>query len=90
MEDSAAQQRKLTVYGAEDCCLCDDAKVLLDPLCSELSLPVDYIDITGDPALEAAHRTELPVGYLDGRKVFKYHVDEALLRRRVAGGEPAA
>jgi glutaredoxin len=75
---------ELTVYGAPDCCLCDDAKAALDRLAPELGLVVTHIDISGDSELEAAHRTEIPVGFMDGRKVFKYRVDESLLRRRAA------
>lgn len=76
--------RLLTVYGAPECCLCDDAKAVLDRLAPELGLSVEHVDISGDEDLERAHRSEIPVGFLAGRKVFKYHVDEALLRRRAA------
>jgi thiol-disulfide isomerase/thioredoxin len=78
-------QPVLTVFTAPGCCLCDDARVVLDRLAPELGLGVEWVDITGDPELEARWRCELPAGVLGGRKVFKYHVDEALLRRRVAG-----
>ncbi len=74
----------LTVYTAHGCCLCDDARAVLDRLGPELDLPVSWVHIDGDPALEAAWREELPAGVLAGRKVFKYRVDEPMLRRRVA------
>ena len=74
----------LDVYTAHGCCLCDDAREVLDLLGPELDLPVTWIHIDGDPALEAAWREELPAGVLAGRKVFKYRVDEQMLRRRVA------
>ncbi|MCW2921873.1 MAG: hypothetical protein JWL76_1747 [Thermoleophilia bacterium] len=74
----------LDVYTAHGCCLCDDARAVLDRLGPELDLPVTWIHIDGDPALEARWRTELPAGVLAGRKVFKYRVDQDMLRRRVA------
>ena len=74
----------VTLYGKPGCCLCDDAREVLDRLGPELDLPVSWIHIDGDPALEAAWREELPAGVLAGRKVFKYRVDEVMLRRRVA------
>ena len=74
----------LDVYTAHGCCLCDDARAVLDRLGPELDLPVTWIHIDGDPALEAAWREELPAGVLAGRKVFKYRVDEGILRHRVA------
>ena len=43
---------------------------------------LEEIDITGDPALEAAHREWLPVVEVDGERAFTYHVHpEALVRR---------
>ncbi len=84
MEPTPSAPISLDVYTAHGCCLCDDAREVLDQLGPELDLPVRWIHIDGDPALEAAWRTELPAGVLAGRKVFKYRVDEAMLRRRVA------
>lgn len=74
----------LQVYTAHGCCLCDDAREVLDRLGPELELQVEWIHIDGDAALEAQWREQIPAGVLDGRKVFKYHVDEDLLRRRMA------
>ncbi|MFN8121327.1 MAG: glutaredoxin family protein [Thermoleophilia bacterium] len=73
---------ELTVYTATGCCLCDDAREVLDRLAPELGIGVRWVHIDGDPELEARWRQEIPVGVLDGKKVFKYRVDEALLRRR--------
>ncbi len=74
---------QLDVYTAHGCCLCDDARAVLDPLERELDLVVHWIHIDGDPVLEAQWREQIPAGVLDGRKLFKYRVDEAMLRRRV-------
>ena len=74
----------LTVYTAQGCCLCDDARALLDVLGPELGLPVSWVYIDGEPELEAAWREQIPAGVLAGRKLFKYRVDEQMLRRRVA------
>lgn len=75
---------ELTVYSAHDCCLCDDARAELDVLAGELDLRVSWVHIDGDPELESQWRTQIPAGVLAGRKVFKYRVDEQLLRRRVS------
>ena len=76
--------RRLVVYTAHGCCLCDDAREVLDRLGPELDLEVEWVHIDGDPELEAAWREQLPAGVLGGRKVFKYRVDEDFLRRRAA------
>lgn len=77
------EPRELQVFTAPGCCLCDEARDALATLAPELGLRVTWIDISGDAELEARYRTEIPVGLLDGRKVFKYHVDADLLRRRM-------
>jgi len=41
------------------------------------------IDITGDPALEAAYREWIPVVEIDGERAFVYHVQPAGLRRKL-------
>jgi hypothetical protein len=70
-------------YTKSDCELCHEAKATLLSLQCELGFVLDEIDITTDPALYDAFRVEIPVGYLDGRKLFKYRVDPTLLRRQL-------
>ncbi len=80
----------LTVYTAHGCCLCDDARDVLGRLAPELGLDVEWVHIDGDPEMEARWREQIPVGVMDGRKVFKYRVDERVLRNRVVGGSRGA
>lgn len=75
---------RLTLYSKSDCELCHTAKTTLQGLSQELAFEVVEIDITTDPALYHAYCTEIPVGFLDGRKVFKYRVDPALLRQQLS------
>lgn len=74
---------RVDVYGASGCHLCEEAEALLRRLAPELGLDVHYVDISGDPDLEARYRPEIPVVFVDGRKAYKYRVDEADLRRRL-------
>jgi glutaredoxin len=74
---------RVVVYGAPDCCLCDDAKAVLRPAAARLGFDLVEIDISGDPQLEAAYRQEIPVVEIDGRKAFKYRVPPTELDRRV-------
>ncbi len=73
----------LTVYTADGCHLCDEARPVLERLAPGLGLDVRWVRIDGDPDLEAAWRERIPAGVLEGRLVFKFRVDELLLRRRV-------
>jgi glutaredoxin len=74
---------RLVLYTKPDCPLCDAAKAALQALRAELSFELVEVDITTDPALYERFREEIPVGFLDGQKLFKYRLDPALLRRRL-------
>jgi hypothetical protein len=74
---------RIRLYTKTDCELCQAAKATLLTLQRELDFEFDEIDITTDPTLYNAFRVEIPVGYLDGRKLFKYRVDPALMRRQL-------
>jgi hypothetical protein len=45
----------------------------------------DYerVDIGGDPELEAAYRSSIPVVEIDGERAFTYFVQPEALRRRL-------
>lgn len=73
----------ITFYTKKDCELCHAAKATLLAVQHELGFELDEIDITTDPALYDAFQVEIPVGYLDDRKLFKYQVDPAQLRRQL-------
>jgi hypothetical protein len=44
----------------------------------------EVVEIDGDPALEAAYRTSLPVVEIDGERAFTYFVQPGALRRRLS------
>jgi len=44
----------------------------------------EEVDISRDAALEERYRPSLPVVEIDGRRAFKFFVDEGELRQRLA------
>ena len=72
------------LYGRTGCCLCDDARELLERLRDELGFVLVELDITADDALHRAYFERIPVIRLDGRELFDFHVDEIVLRSRLA------
>ncbi len=72
------------LYGHADCCLCQTAREVLERLRVELGFDLVERDITADEALHRAYFERVPVVALDGEEVFDYHVDEAVLRARLA------
>ena len=75
---------RVVLYGKPECCLCDEMKAVVEEVRREIPFALEVVDISGDPDLEAAYGSEIPVLVIDGRKAFKYRVDAPALRRRLA------
>ena len=82
--DHEPQPTELVVYGSTDCCLCEEALAALRVVVPSLGLSLRYVRIDGRPELERAYREQVPVGFVAGRKVFKFRVDHERLRRAAA------
>ena len=74
---------KVSLYGKADCCLCDEAKGVLERARRRVAFDLELIDVAADPELLARHGEEIPVVFIDGRKAFKYRVDEDELVARL-------
>jgi len=77
---------RVELYGRPGCCLCDDARAILDRLRDELGFELVELDITADDALHRAYFERIPVIRLGGEELFDFHVDEAVLRSALAAG----
>ena len=75
--------RRVTLYRAEGCHLCESAARVIEAVRAEVGVELDEIDITGDPALERAYRERIPVVEIDGEEAFTYFVHPDGLRRRL-------
>lgn len=75
---------EVDVYSKPDCCLCDEAKDVLRRVQADQPFVLREVDIESDPELMARYGEEIPVVFVAGRKAFKYRVDEAELRRKLA------
>jgi glutaredoxin len=78
---------RLTIYSKPGCHLCDDMKSIVHRVMathpSAQTITLDEIDISTDPVLLDRYSVEIPVLMIDGKKVAKYRVSEAELRRMV-------
>ncbi len=77
--------RAFKLYGRAWCHLCEDLRAELEPIAAEFGLAIDWIDIEGDAALEALYDELVPVLVLDGVRLCHYRLDEARVRRALAG-----
>jgi glutaredoxin len=82
--DGPAGRPLVELYGHADCSLCRTAREVLERLREELDFDLVERDIAADDALHRAYFERVPVVALDGEEVFDYHVDEAVLRARLA------
>ena len=76
--------RRVVVYTAEGCRLCERALEVVREAQTELGFDLVLVDIGGDPELEARYREHLPVVEIDGERAFTYFVPPEALRARLA------
>jgi glutaredoxin len=74
---------KVVLYGKADCCLCDEAKDVLDRVGQRVPFELEVIDIAGDRELVERFGQEIPVVFVNGRKAFKFRIDEAELVKKL-------
>jgi glutaredoxin len=70
-----------TLYTRAGCHLCEEAKSELLPLLQEFGLGLREVDIDGDPDLQARYGEDVPVIFLNGRKVAKHSINPWEFRR---------
>ncbi len=75
--------RRVTVYHAPDCTLCERALEVVEAVSTELDAELDAVDISGSPELESRYRELIPVVAVDGETAFTYFVDAEALRSRL-------
>lgn len=64
------------LYSRKQCHLCDEVKEKLARLQARAQFQWREIDIDSDPELQRLYNEEVPVVFIDGRKAFKYTLDE--------------
>ncbi|HXI39363.1 MAG TPA: glutaredoxin family protein [Bryobacteraceae bacterium] len=75
---------QVTLYTRKGCCLCDDAKRVLESVRARTIFELLEVDIDTDAALRSRYNDEVPVIAINGRKAFKYRVRERELLKKLA------
>jgi glutaredoxin len=76
--------RRVTVFHADGCHLCERALEVVQAAREELGFELELVDIGGNPGLEARYRERLPVIEIDGEPAFTFFVIPAALRAALA------
>jgi glutaredoxin len=78
------EPRTVVVYSRKGCHLCEVVKESLTKLSRRGTFTWSEIDVDGDHELRRQYNDEVPVVFIDGRKAFKYHMNEQDFLRKLA------
>ena len=76
--------REVVVYSRKGCHLCEIVKESLSKLERRGGFYWREVDVDSDEDLRRQFTDEVPVVFIDGRKAFKYHMDEREFLRKLA------
>jgi glutaredoxin len=76
--------RQVVVYSRKGCHLCEIVKETLTKLHRRGGFTWQDIDVDADEQLRRQFTDEVPVVFIDGRKAFKYRMDESDFFRKLA------
>ncbi len=80
--------REVVLYGRDGCCLCDEAREVLERVRARQPFALVERDIDTDDDLLRAYLERIPVIAIDGVEVFELFVDESELERRLSAPPP--
>jgi glutaredoxin len=80
---ASTRNRRVTLYHAAGCHLCESAKRVLAQVRAEVPFELEEVDIGGEPELERRYRERIPVVSVDGEEAFTFFVHPDGLRRRL-------
>jgi glutaredoxin len=76
--------RKVLVYTRKGCHLCEIVKESIVKLARRGGFVWQEVDVDTDDQLRRQFNDEVPVVFIDGRKAFKYRMDEREFLRKLA------
>jgi len=74
---------RVVLYSREGCCLCDDARAILERVRNERPFALEERDIDSDDAMLRAYLERIPVVTIDGVEAFELFLDESELALRL-------
>jgi hypothetical protein len=73
----------VTLYGRPGCCLCEEARVIIERVRGRVPFELHERNIEADDALLHRYLERIPVVTIDGREAFELLVDEPAFERAV-------
>ena len=78
------EQGEVIVYSRKGCHLCEIVKESLVKLQKRGGFQWHDIDVDSDPDLRRQYNDQVPVVFINGRKAFKYRMDEQEFLKKLA------
>jgi glutaredoxin len=75
---------RFKILSKPGCHLCDEAKEIVFLSVNHLAAEIEMVNIEEDPALFAEYSNDIPVIFLNERKIFKHRVDPEKLKKIIA------
>jgi len=75
---------EVLVYSKPGCCLCDDVKEKLEVLQATHPFRLRVLNILDDPEANRKFKEEIPVVFINGKKAFKFSLDEEKFLKKLA------
>ena len=73
----------IEVMTKKDCCLCDNAKKIIEQVIAEFPAELKMTDIESDPELFERYQEKIPVVLINGDESFVYKVHPVTLRKKL-------
>lgn len=71
------------IYSQKGCSLCKKAKKLIDKVGSEVQFCFKEVDISASEDLFRKYKEDTPLVFINGKKAFKFKIDEIEFRKRL-------
>jgi len=78
------EPRSVVVYSRKGCHLCEIVKESLVKLERHAGFTWREVDVDSDPDIRRRYTDEVPVVFINGRKAFKYRMNEQEFLRKLA------
>jgi glutaredoxin len=73
----------IEIMTKKDCCLCDDAKEVIEQVIADFPVELKITDIESDPRLLERYQEKIPVVIINGEECFVFKVHRTTLRKKL-------
>ena len=78
-----SQRIVIEIMTKKDCCLCDEAKEVIQKVLKKFPAELKSTDIETDPGLFEAYKEKIPVVFINGEQSFMYKVHPVTLQKKL-------